>query len=285
MKKEDTIKEQFKQALISTAKVISDDYKINLKENKNFSSQNFNFFELDNLNTKQDFIKYRAETDSAALKRKFSNEKIYKKNVPSNPKCIALYDISERIRYELLGSKMLKGISKNFNNNYNHKISMKRKDQLKSKEDVNIAEAFELYMLKNFFNLKLNDLSNKILKFWEKDLNFSLEEHFNYLKDNIENQEEYNSKFSEILQKMDIFENDDYEEKENHENNSEQNDNSGNNEENQDSQENNKEDQDQNGLDAESDMNDFRIDEQLFDTKSSEQSSEQVIQKKKYKQK
>ena len=85
MKKEDTIKEQFKQALISTAKVISDDYKINLKENKNFSSQNFNFFELDNLNTTQDFIKYRAETDSAALKRKFSNEKIYKKNVPSNP--------------------------------------------------------------------------------------------------------------------------------------------------------------------------------------------------------
>ena len=108
MKKEDTIKEQFKQALISTAKVISDDYKINLKENKNFSSQNFNFFELDNLNTKQDFIKYRAETDSAALKRKFSNEKIYKKNVPSNPKCRALYDISEIIRYELLGSKMLK---------------------------------------------------------------------------------------------------------------------------------------------------------------------------------
>ena len=158
---------------------------------------------------------------------------------------------------------------------------MKRKDQLKSKEDVNIAEAFELYMLKNFFNLKLNDLSNKILKFWEKDLNLSLEEHFNYLKDNIENQEEYNSKFSEILQKMDIFENDDYEEKENHENNSEQNDNSGNNDENQDSQENNKEDQDQNGLDAESDINDFRIDEQLFDTKSSEQSSEQVIQKKK----
>ena len=70
MKKEDTIKEQFKQALISTAKVISDDYKLDLKENNNFSSKNFNFFELDNLNSKQDFIRYRAETDSAALKKK-----------------------------------------------------------------------------------------------------------------------------------------------------------------------------------------------------------------------
>ena len=279
MKKEDTIKEQFKQALISTARVISDDYKLDLKENNNFSSKNFNFFELDNLNSKQDFIRYRAETDSAALKKRFSNEKIYKKNTPSNPKCKVLYDISERVRYELLGSKMLKGISKNFNNNYNYKISVKRKDQLKSKEDVNIAEAFELYMLKNFFNLKLNDLSNQILGFWEKDLNASLKEHFSYLKNNIENQEEYNSKFSEILQKMEIFDTDDYEDKEDQENQNEQNDNSESSEENQESEEKNKDEEDQNGLDAESDINEFRLEEQLFDTKSDEQSSEQVIQK------
>ena len=35
--------------------------------------------------------------------------------------------------------------------NYNQKLSLKRKDQLKSKEDVSAVEAFELYMLKNFF--------------------------------------------------------------------------------------------------------------------------------------
>ncbi len=33
-KKEDSFKEKFKQALTSTAKVISEDYVINLKENK-----------------------------------------------------------------------------------------------------------------------------------------------------------------------------------------------------------------------------------------------------------
>ena len=41
---------------------------------------------------------------------------------------------------------MLKGISKNINENYIQKISLKRKDQLKSKDDVNVTEAFELYM-------------------------------------------------------------------------------------------------------------------------------------------
>ena len=35
-----------------------------------------------------------------------------------------------------LGGKMLKGIEKNFIENYNQIISLKRKDQLKTKEDV-----------------------------------------------------------------------------------------------------------------------------------------------------
>ena len=49
MNKEDNFKEKFKQALVSTVKAISDDYKSEIKENKNSSSKNYNFFELDNL--------------------------------------------------------------------------------------------------------------------------------------------------------------------------------------------------------------------------------------------
>ena len=116
--KEDNFKEKFKQALISTAKVISDDYLINIKnKNKNLSSKNLDFFEIDNLTNKHDFIRLRAETDSEALKKKFSNNDIYKKNIPSKKSCRMLYDISEKIRYEILGTKMLKGISKNFKEN------------------------------------------------------------------------------------------------------------------------------------------------------------------------
>ena len=69
MNKQDNIKEKFKQALISTVKVISDDYKLEKNINKNSSSKNYNFFEFDNLDTKQDYIKLRADTDSEALKR------------------------------------------------------------------------------------------------------------------------------------------------------------------------------------------------------------------------
>ena len=80
MNKEDNFKEKFKEALISTLKVISDDYKINENEKKNLKSKNFNFLEIDNIKNKQDYNKIRAETDSEALKRKFSNNNIYQKN-------------------------------------------------------------------------------------------------------------------------------------------------------------------------------------------------------------
>ena len=93
--KEDNFKEKFKKALISTAKVISDDYKFDLNyKNKNLSSKNIDFFELDNLKNRQDFVRLRAETDSRALKKKFSNKKIYQNNLPNNTSCRTLYDIS-----------------------------------------------------------------------------------------------------------------------------------------------------------------------------------------------
>ena len=281
MNKEDNFKEKFKQALISTIKVISDEYRVETDLKKNLSSKNYNFFELDNLSSKQDYIKLRAETDSEALKRKFSNKEIYKKNLPKNSSCRSLYDISEKIRYELLGTKMLKGISKNLKENYNHKIVIKRKDQLKTREDVSVSEAFELYMLKNFFDIKLIPLSEKILSFWENDFKTSLDKHLNYLNKNLENQEIYNSKFSQLLQEMEIFKSENYDEEENQKNEDEQDNNLNRDSENenQDDQEKGQQEQDQNGIDGDYDLDEYRMDEQLVGTDLDKQSSETVFQK------
>ncbi len=280
MKKEDNIKEQFKQALISTVKVISDDYKIEEKSKKNLSSKNYNFFELDNLSSKYDFTRLRADSDSEALKIKFSNKEIFQKNSPKNLSCRSLYELSEKTRYELLGCKMLKGISKNLHENYNHKINLKRKDQLKSKEDVGVGEAFELYLLKKFFNVKLNDLCEKILSFWEKEFKNNFDKHINYLSQNLENQDLYNSKFSEILQKMEIFDAENSEDQqENQPKDQDENLNQDDDGQSQGEQEQKKQEEDQNGIDGDYDLNEFKMDEQLMDTDSEKQSSEKVIQK------
>ncbi len=280
--KQINLKEKLRQALTSTIKVISDDLKIKQDNKNNKNLNKHDFFELDNLDSKSDFIKARAEADSSALKKKFSSDEIYKKNLPSNTSCKSLYAIAEKIRYETLGSNMLKGIEKNLKDNYSQMINLKKKDQLKTKEDVPVIEAFELYMLKNFNNIKLNSLSSKMLNFWEKEFDQSISRHINFLKNNFEDQNVYSSKFSKILQDMDIFQSEDNEEnKENEQDQGKDNPSNDDQESNsEDQKDENKQQETEASLDSDYDIDEYKLDEQLVDTDSDQQSSEQMIKKK-----
>ena len=279
--KETTLKEKFKLALTSTAKVISDDFELNSKSSDKKKQKELNTIEIEDLNNPSDFMRLRAETDSAALKKKFSNDTIYRKNLPSSSSSRSLYNIAEKIRYEVLGGKMLKGIEKNFNENYAQIINRKRKDQLKTKEDVPVAEAFELYMLKNFHQIKLSPLTSRMLNFWEKDFEQSIEKHKKFLQENMEDQNNYSSRFSKILEEMNIFQSDEDDEKR-EENQDQGQDNPSNDDQNKDKEDNKEENNDQETqatLDADYNVDEFNLDEQLSDDESDEQSSEQIVQK------
>ena len=280
-RKDENLKERLKQALSSTFKVISGDLKIDNKDENNKSSKKFDFFELDNLNSKTDFVKARAETDSLALKKKFSNDKIFKKNLPLNSSYKSLYSIAEKIRYESLGGKMLKGIEKNFKDNYTQMINLKRKDQLKTREDVGATEAFELYMLKNFHNLKLNKLTEKMLSFWEEDFDKSINKNIKFLKENLEDQEKYAKRFAEILREMDIFQSEENDENK-EDNRQSEAENPSNQDQDSNTEDNKEQSQDEQtdvNLDSDYDISEYKIDEQLVDTDSNKQSKEQIIQK------
>jgi len=282
--KEDNFKEQFKQALISTAKVISEDYKSDIKKiDKDLNSKKTDFFDVTNLSNKNDFIRLRAETDSVALKKKFSNKETFNKNLPNNPSCKSLYKIAEKIRYEVLGGKMLKGVGKNLSENYNQKIASTRKDQLKSKEDVPVTEAFEFYMLKKFLNLELNAVSSKMLGFWEKDFTSSIDKHLDFLNKNLENQDNYGIKFSEILESLDVVNSNNNENNEaNDEKDNEQDNKLENNDDDKSDgkEEESKQDDIQSSLDAGFDLSDQKIDEQLEDSESLKENLENVLNKK-----
>ena len=281
MSKENNIKEKFKIALISTEKAISDNYlKKNSKIEKKLNS--LNYFEIDTLNSKEEFIKYRAESDSRGLKKKFSDEDIYKLNYPKNPSCNSLYEFSEKIRCELLGSKMLKGSKVNFIENYKNTFSKIKTDHIKNKVDVKISLAFELYILKKVFNLNINKDCEKVLSYWYKELNEAFKNYIQFFQENLQNQNEYNSKISEILKNMDLFENND--ETKNNNENQDNEDESSNNNENQ--EQNSDQDQspqetkeDSKSVDADYDFSEHQLEENLIDKDNEKESSENLMQK------
>ena len=274
--KQTDLKERFRIALSSTAKVISDDIQLDKRSIESKKPKHYNTIEIDKLSNKSDFIRLRAEIDSAALKKKFSNDVIYKKNLPTNASYKSLYDIAEKIRCEVLGGKMLKGIEKNFHENYLQIIDNKKKDSLKTKKDVLITEAFELYMLKNFHKIELNSLSTKMLNFWEKDFEQSINKHILYLKEKLEDQDNYSERFSQILEKMNIFQNEKNEK--NKEEDKEEEQNNPSNEDIDNETQDSKDQETQASFDADYSVDDFKMNEELSEAESDEQISENSAQ-------
>ena len=275
-KKEEIYKEKIKQALNSTFKVISESLVDNSNNKKSMDLQNDRFFP-DSLKVKEEYIKLRSDLDSKALKIRFSNKSIYNKNYPKNNSSGKLYEISEKIRYELLGSKMLMGIKKNLKNSYLNRINQ---NNLGTKDEINISEAFEIYMLNKFFNIKHNMNSNKKFHLYEKKFKENIDGEINFLMENLENQEAYNFKFSKILQNLDIFENEDgqTEDKEKDERNTQSNG-ADNEAEDQKKADDSSMDDINTDITAESDLTEFRMDDSFLDSDANENDTQIISQK------
>ena len=67
--KETNLKEKFRVALNSTAKVIANNFDISKKNSIDNKIKDIVSVEIDDITTPSDFIRLRAETDSSALKK------------------------------------------------------------------------------------------------------------------------------------------------------------------------------------------------------------------------
>ena len=274
-----SLKEKMRQALISTNRVISEDFRINNKKKINTNDNQPGVLKIDNLSGPEDFIRLRAEFDSSALEKKFSNKEIFEDNLPKNPSCKMLYKLAEKTRYELLGCHMLKGIEKNLAQNYHQMINAKKEQKINTQEDVVVSEAFELYLLKNFQKIKLNSFSEKKLSFWEKDFDKSIKEHIDFLYQNLENQKIYSSKFSEILENMDIFDIEEIDENKEEPNNEAKDESS--NEDDKSDQEEKKDsspkDETESAMDSDYNKDEYNLDDQFDDINLDKENSEQIV--------
>ena len=273
MKNDQELDEKIKLALTSTFNVLSKDL---ISPDKNLKKNDIKFSNLENLSTKDYIEENRAFSDSSALKVYYSKKKILNKYKLSNNTANTLYQISEKIRYENIGSKRYLGIKNNIIAYYLSKFENAKEP--KNKEDTSISQAFEIYLVSKFFELKLNNKNQKILNFWKNDFDKEFIKHEDLLKKNIENQEFFNKKFSEIINEIKFLKEDTTKEnKESDEDNSSESQ----------SQENDKQDEnrsddknlDQNKLDVEYDVSEFRMDEQASEKINEDYASENVSQK------
>ena len=165
---------------------------------------------------------------------------------------------------------------------YNNKVSTAKSENIKKKEESNVSEAFEYYMLNKIMNVNLTENAEKILSYWKDDFEKSLDKHIHFLKENAENQDIYNSKISEILQNMEIFESEEENKKEEQKEDEQDSNNSKDDQKTDsgESQEREEEDSINEGVDSSDEMNEFRLDEQLGNDDAENNEIENIVQKK-----
>ena len=209
--------EDFKTAISSTVRSLSNSQKIEVSFGNKLSQSKHKTIELPNIyqaNNKINFEEIRAIADSKSLKFRFSNDKTLKKYEPKGNISKKLYNISEKIRCEKIGTTYFKGVKNNIEKFYYIRVTNL---DLKSSEDK-IIESFENFLRVKFLGFKNESQLDKKFKSYKKDLNERFNNKINLLKDLTLDQEKFNSLMSQLISNMSLDENIDNEEKKDEEN-------------------------------------------------------------------
>ena len=210
MKKEEDFLEDFKRALISTIKSISQqkDCEIKFGTPDKITDKNISLPEIKRLESLSDIINVRAIADSEALRLKYSDKEIFELYRPKGKIAEKLYKIAEKVRYEKIGSDEFKGIKKNISTGFNiqkKKVDYKNHSN-KNKKEVLIEKKFDTYLRSIFFDLEKNKKTPSELKKIKKEWDKNFKKDLNLLKINLKNQEAFNQIISKIISSINIEE-------------------------------------------------------------------------------
>ncbi len=222
MEKKTEILENFKTAISSTVKTISnlDNVEVTFgNQNQKTEINSINLPEIQQINNEINYSQIRAIADSESLKLRFSDKKILKLHEPEGSISRKLYRIAEKIRCEKIGSDYFAGVKNNIEKFYQERINSL---DLKSSEDK-IVESFENYLRENFFDLKNNNEIEKKLKTYKKELDLKLKKKIEKLSDLTQDQGKFNSLISDLISKMSLDENLNEEEKKEEDNSKDKN--------------------------------------------------------------
>ncbi len=204
--------EDFKTAISSTIRSISNSNKIEVTFGNQPSKSNEISIKLPDLNSDNNKFNYeevRAVADSKSLRIRFSDKKILKRYEPQGNISKKLYNIAEKIRCEIIGTTYFRGIRSNIEKFYHKRVEDL---DLKNSED-RIIESFENYLRVKFLNFVSQGQIEKKLKSYKKDLNSQFKDKIDELKESALDQKKFNSLISQLISNMTLDENIDEEQK------------------------------------------------------------------------
>jgi cobaltochelatase CobT len=176
--------------------------------------------------TESDVNRLRGTADAAALRLRYHDSKIHRRLRPSGNDAARVFERAEQVRVESIGCRQMLGVEKNIlallETRCKDNTPDPSADTRKIPNDAVLAEAIGLMIHRKLTGKDLPASAEPILNNWQDYINEHIGPQLENLEQTIYNQEEFAGALSQMIQKLDLFDEGDTEPDELPENSSDQ---------------------------------------------------------------
>ena len=169
-------------------------------------------------------VRLRGAADAVALRLRFHDSAIHRKNRPSGADAARVFERAEQVRVESLGAKRMSGVAQNLS------AMLEKRCQVNAPEpgtdegrtDALLAEAIGLMVHEKLTGTRLPEAAEPILKHWRGYIEEHIGSHLDQLAGTADDQAAFAGQISKLIQDLDLFDEEDTEPDEQEEEGSDQ---------------------------------------------------------------
>jgi len=152
----------------------------------------------------QDLRILRGEADTAALRLRYHDEGVYRRQRPSGPGSAQLFDAAEQARVEAIGTELLAGVATNLSDYQEARARDKGFHLISERDESQIPDAVGLILREKLTGQPSPASSQPLVNLWRDWVDEKAGEKMENLKSALRNQEEFGENFREILEDLDL---------------------------------------------------------------------------------
>ncbi len=152
----------------------------------------------------QDLRVLRGEADTAALRLRYHDETVYRRQRPSEPISSQLFDAAEQSRVEAIGSRLLAGVASNLSDYQEARARDKGLHLVSERDESQIPDAVGLILREKLTGRPPPASSQPLVNLWRDWVEEKAGTKMNDLKSDLHDQELFGENFREILEDLDL---------------------------------------------------------------------------------
>ena len=149
--------------------------------------------------------KLRGVSDSLALRLRYHDEAIHRKNLPSGTEARAVFEAVEQVRCESLGARRLTGVADNLGALLEERCRAKGFAGVTERKDANLADVLGLMARQRITGEAPPEAAERIVEIWRGWLEKRLGQRMRKLAESADDQEAFAARMMDVIQALNLI--------------------------------------------------------------------------------